>query len=163
MREFLKLLNGPDTGNLHEDKRQAVLEMEKIHRAVTPHDFEKLVARSGVELPSSEKAVTVKCVFRRNLESVSPSAQLDDAPAHVSVVVVSNHSPHPSRELLKRLREMLEPARLLTMQLHVTGPRYLNCRLRITLVPHVGAVAEEVNAEAVKKLEGFLERLQRGA
>jgi hypothetical protein len=171
VRQFLKLINGPKTDdkitgradNLHQDKLKTVLEMGKIQRAVTIEDFEKLALDAGVILPSGERVARVKCVPRRNLERKNLNAHNDDAPSHVSLVVLSSHHSHPSQELLKKLRRSLEPARLLTTQLHVVHPRYLSVNVRIALAPYPGTVGEKLKKEAIDAVKEFFDPLKGGA
>jgi len=163
IRKFLALLGGVRTGRLDRDRLETVLEMGRVHRAVTCNDFEKLVFGPGLALPFGERVVRASCIPQRNLESNSPGAQTEDAPSHVSLVVLSNERRHPTKELLKALREKLEPARMLTTQLHVVGPGYLTVRMRITLATVLGAVEEEVRTQAVNAIETFFDPHKGGS
>jgi hypothetical protein len=162
VRQFLNLLGGVNTGNLDWDKLETVLDMHHIYRAVIAEDFEKLAIGPGLGLPSGERVMRAKCIPGRNLASESPSAQTDVAPSHVSLVVLSSEPSQPSKELLQAVRETLEPARLLTTQLHVVGPRYLTVKMRITLVPFAGTVANDLRKQAIKALEGFFDPYKGG-
>jgi len=119
-----------------------------------------------------EKVARAKCVLRRNLVGVTPSAfgtgavaQTADAPEHVSVVVVpkvEGHLTQPSTELLEAVKSVLEPARLLTQRVHVVKPRYLTVGARVTLVVRHGARRETVQANAIDALQRFFDPLEGG-
>src|SRR5215470_3437297 len=89
---FLRLINGPGwepKTPLVEEKRTAIHEMERRHRAVTPGDFEVLTLAVNEKLPPAalERVARAKCVSRRNLDSQDRDAQIVEAPGRVSVVV----------------------------------------------------------------------------
>lgn len=155
--QFLSLVNGPEwkrdngladsdsltssfisRGEMREvlraavsaaEKRRTILTLRRPTRAVTPEDFEYLVrAIDGV--------ARAKCLPQRNLESDDPSSRSLEAPGHVSVVVLPLDGTHPSPDLLARVRQALEPARLLTTRVHVVAPRYVTVGVRLTVVPN---------------------------
>lgn len=174
--EFLSLLNGTawkermgliageavDDAELREALRRAVSADEKratisslleTTRAVTPADFELLAC-------SVPKVARAKCVSRRNLESDDPAIRMTDAPGHISVVILSDRSLNPSGELLARIRQALEPARLLTTRVHVVAPRYVSLTCRFTITPVRGVSGEALREEARNRLNLFLDPYQ---
>jgi hypothetical protein len=174
--EFLSLLNGTlwkegvglldgetvDDAELLETLRRAVSVDEKrttvsglleTTRAVTTADFESLAC-------SVPRVARAKCVPRRNLESHEPAIRMKDAPGHVSVVILSDRGLNPSGELLAKIRQALEPARLLTTRVHVVAPRYVSLTCRFTITPIRGVSGEALREEASNRLNLFLDPYQ---
>jgi hypothetical protein len=166
-RAFLRLINGSgwrQKKSLDEEKRTALHELDRRRRAVTAEDFEKLTLATNEKLPpaAKQRIARVKCVPLRNLESQYPDSQVADAPGHVTVVVVPNGRFPPGRELLRRVKRALEPARLLTTRLHVVGPRFVTLNIRITLVPQRNASPVAVQKQATESLRRFFDPLVGG-
>ena len=164
---FLRLINGPGwkpKRPLAEEKRAAVLDMRRPHRAVTAEDFEKLTLAVNENLgrSSQERVARAKCIFQRNLENPDPAAQITEAPNHVSVVIVPARRSHPSTELLRRVKHALEPARLLTTRIHAVRPRFVTLSVRVSLAPRHGADPEALRDEAVRRIEKFFDPLEGG-
>ncbi len=164
---FLRLINGPDwkpTRSLDEEKRAAVLDMRRAHRAVTAEDFERLALAVNETLgrSSQEKVARAKCIFQRNLENPDPAAQITETPGHVSVVIVPTRRSHPSQELLRSVKYALEPARLLTTRVHAVRPRFLTLSVVVTLVPRYGADPRALRDEVVRHIEVFFDPLDGG-
>ena len=164
---FLKLINGSawkQKRTLDEEKRAAIHEIECLHRAVTAEDFEKLTLAVNEKLSPAplERVARAKCVSRRNLESQDPDAQIAEAPGHVSVVVVTNRQFSPTKELLRRIKRALEPARLLTTRIHVVRPRFLTFSIRLTLVPRRNASVQALRDKATERLQTFFDPLTGG-
>ncbi len=138
LRAFLQLLNGPtwtpDSGQtLAEQVRDTVLKLRQPDRAVTCADFENL-ARAW---PSMARAA---CLPRRNLETGGTAAANTDKPGHVSVVVVPSAQSGDAAqltELIHKIKDYLEPRRLITTRVHVVGATYFafGVQLTITLKP----------------------------
>ncbi|MBU1138879.1 MAG: baseplate J/gp47 family protein [Proteobacteria bacterium] len=162
---FLKLLNGPDwrpseQKTLTEEMRETVLALRQTNRAVTCEDFEKLA------LAADARIARTRCVPRCNLESESFPPSTTNKSGHISVVVVpqsEESNPQPASELIKRVKNYLEPRRLLTTSVHVVGPRYVGIGVRLTLVLKPDALEEETRALAVATLQRFLHPLYGGA
>jgi Baseplate J-like protein len=154
--QFLKLINGPEWKPEQapaEEKRTTVRALRVLKRAVTAADFELLTqAVAAVK--------RAKCIPGRNLESEEPEARVAEAPGHVSIVVVPDKGPHPSQELLARVKRALEPARLLTTRVHAVGPRYLSLSVRVTIVPRRGTPPEAVREAAMNRLKVFFDPLE---
>ena len=151
--EFLQLVNGPEwkpEKDLLKEKRATVRALREPKRAVTPADFE-LLTRSVATVARA------KCVPRRNLEAEQSGTRTEEAPGHVSIVVIPEKGRHPGHELLTSIRQALEPARLLTTRIHVVGPRYLSLKCRLTIVPRRGTPAEALREAAIKRLKLFFD------
>lgn len=71
-------------------------------------------------------------------------------------------APEPDADLLTRVKDYLEPRRLLTTRVHVVGPRYLPVGVRVTLTLKRDAVPDTVRGEAVSALRRFLHPLTGG-
>jgi hypothetical protein len=143
---FLKLIKGTGwtpspTETLTQQIRDAVLELREPNRAVTDEDFERLACEAD---PNVARA---RCLPRRNLESENVLAPNINKPGHVSVVIVpasAATSPQPDAALIQKVKDYLEPRRLLTTQLHVVSPRYFTFGVRLTLQIKPDAIAESL-------------------
>ncbi len=137
IRAFLKLVNGPEwrqQGPLGAEIRTAILELRRTVRAVTPEDYEMLA------VAAHPKAARAHCLPRRNLAAAKPFAA--ESPGHVSVVVVNvdgEKREAETREMLGKVGEKLELAKLLTTRLHVVAPRYVALSVQTTLETKPGA------------------------
>lgn len=129
---FVKLLRGDPawtfTLPVDEEIRQAVLELRKERRAVTPADFERL----ALEVTGVGRAY---CLPRHNLDSNEPT---QDAEAHISVLVVPTVPTADPRDAVK---QHLLAKCLLTTRLHVAMPVYLTIAIKMTV--HVFADQDE--------------------
>ena len=166
VRAFLRLINGPAwqaRADLGGDIRRTLAGQRWCQRAVTAHDFESLAfaVNDQPAAPSKEKVRRVRCLARRNLEAGIGAAQAD-APGHVSVLIVSDTRVQPSGELLRRVRRVLEPARLITTRVHVVAPRYATVSVRVNLVIEKDAVPKTVQDAAIAALEKFFDPLEGG-
>jgi hypothetical protein len=133
---FLRLINGPDWSRetdgdgrpkktVAEEVRKTVLALRQPARAITATDFERL----ALEVAGVARA---HCVARYNLEERNRESRRDNRPADVSVVVVSKQEGNAA-DLLTRVREALEPARLLTTRLHVVSARRVAIGINLTV------------------------------
>lgn len=170
MWAFLRLINGRDwkkPESLDEAKRDTLLELREIRRAVTPADFESLALATDEVLifGTTEKVARAKAIFRRRLDPDDPSSAAVDAPGFVSVIVVADAEhggTEPGPELLERVRNRLEPARLLTTRIRVVEPRCLSFGIRATLVIARSMNLEEVRKEAIRTLTTFFDLFKGG-
>jgi len=165
---FLRLINGADSprsNSLADERRAAVVNLRKLHRAVTATDFETLaltVAATAGDR-AHEKIARAKCVFESNLEHTDAAARLAVAPGHVSVVVVPESLGHPTTKLLSEVKSALEPARLLTTRIHVVRPRFVTLSFAVTLTPRRGADPERLRKEAVDRIKKLFDPLKGGS
>jgi hypothetical protein len=164
--EFLKLMNGPGWApatSLSEEKRRA-LDKLSHPRLVATSDYERLLMASldRLTLSTGEAVARVKCVGESNLDILDSTPQPRSEAGHVSVVVLSNRSTTPSKELLRRVKHFLEPGRLLTTRLHVVPPRYVTVGICATLVLRADADAEAIQSGAIDRLETFFDPLKGG-
>jgi hypothetical protein len=167
MTEFLQLIGGPDwklKGDLQQAKRDTLIDYRKLDRAVNPSDFEILTLGVNDTLDASfERRIgRVSCIPGRNLRREWDGAAPDDSSADVTVVVLSDAGGAPNQPLLQKVEETLEPARLLTVRLHVLGPRFVKIGVRVTLQLQRHANAESVRDRAVKVLRDFFDPMHGG-
>lgn len=153
---FLKLLRGPDwkpspSKSLTEQIREAVLELRETNRAVTCDDFERLARQAD------PRVARAHCMPRRNLEAEAASASVEERPGHISMILVpaAGAAAQPDADLLKKVKDYLEPRRLLTTRVHVVGPRYFHFDIRLTLVLKLDSQKDKVKKMAEDTLKEF--------
>jgi hypothetical protein len=156
--EERKHLADPDTPveAVDEALRETVLKLREPQRAVIVDDYEQLAQRETAKiLKEKSRKIRTRCFVRLNLEAADPRTFLQDRPGHVSVVIVPGRDLDDDAfaDLLKRVRESLEPMRLLTTRLHVVKPFYIRLSLGITICPKPGASLSEVQRRAVARLQ----------
>jgi len=134
--EYRRLLQ---TAVSTEEKRRTLQTLSTPARAVTAEDFDTLARLvAGTE--------RTKTLPRLNLENNDPGSRWQDAPGHISVVVLPS-SNAPATEVLANARQALEPARLLTTRVHVVAPRFVPVTIQLTVVPQ----RDVHNVEALRK------------
>ena len=170
---FLKLLNGSDwqrspQKDLNQEIRDTVLKIRRSERAVTGDDFERLA------IGSDPNIARVRCVPRRNLVSENP-LNPEERPAQVSLVIVpyppkNSRSdsqewlkPQPTPELLTKVRDYLEPKRLLTTRVQVVAPRYVEVGVNFTLYLNRDVKKSDIETKVITTLQNFLNPLTGGA
>src|SRR5215470_7302436 len=164
--EFLRLINGPGwtpVENLSNEKQKAIDRLLHI-RLVTTVDYERLLMANTdrLRLSSGESVARVKCVAETDLDRPDQAPHPLPAAGHLSVVVLTNQSDAPSKELLRRVKHFLEPARMLTARLHVVPPRYAIIGIHATLVLRPDADAEATQNGAIDRIETFFDPLEGG-
>jgi hypothetical protein len=154
---FLRLLNGPDwqpsENDIGEDVRVTIKKLRKHERAITCEDYELLA------LEADTRVARVHCEPRRNFQ-LNPDTE---APGHISLTIV----PLPEHEaalanILKRVKDNLEPRRLLTTQLHVVEPIYLPVDVEATIVPMPDEVEGVIKTRVENAIRNFLHPLGGG-
>jgi len=162
---FLKLLNGADwqpspQKDLNQEIRDTVRKIRQSERAVTRDDFERLAKAAD------PKIARVRCVPRRNLVSENP-LKPEEREGQVSLVIVphseDDSKPQPTPELLAKVREYLEPRRLLTTRIQVVAPRYIEVGVQLDI--HLNRDVKEVDISPKVKmlLQNFLHPLTGGS
>jgi hypothetical protein len=132
------------------EKRHTLRRFLTPVRAVTPEDFDSLTSL----VAGAERSKTLP---RLNLENTDSNSRWQDAPGHVSVVVLSL-SDATAQEVLANVRQALEPARLLTTRVHVVAPRFVPITIRLTIVPQRDVYdVEALRKRTVDKLTEFLD------
>ena len=136
--KFLQLLRNVEPEEIHhltdpetpveavdEALRMTVLKLREPQRAVTVSDYEKLAQSAAATFLDEEPCkVRTRCFVRRNFAADDPAKNMHDCPGHVSIVIVTrkNLDKEVFEALLRKVREKLEPSRLLTTRLHLVGP-----------------------------------------
>ncbi len=162
MRTFLKLINGPDwqqSKSLAEERRDTIRKMRQSNRAVTCEDFENHA------LAADDQIARAHCVPRRNLESENSDAYKINKDGHISVIIVpksDGNNPEHVANLIQRVKDYLDPRRLLTTVVHVVKPRYFTIGVRLTLHLKRDAVEDETQEQAVESLRNFFHPVSGG-
>jgi Baseplate J-like protein len=166
VRRFLALLGTPPSDDPLEAAVAATMrDLGERYRAVTPDDFEYLIRQTWPQTPEATghpEVQRVRCVPGRDLTAADPG---EPAPAHVSVIVVpepgspADTRPAPSAELTAALREFLDPRRMLTTQVHVLGPAYVDVGISANLALREDAPPADALDEALDRLAAFLNPL----
>lgn len=158
---FLKLLNDPTwkrsgttPDSLAKDIEQTILKLRQRERAVSCPDFEELALRAGLEAsPPLQRVARVRCVPRRNLFIDSYTERA----GHISVIIVPKEKYKSELDsVLDRVRNYLEPRRLLSTYLHVVEPQYVPIKITAEVVPLPDAKKETVEQTARNALKNFL-------
>ena len=177
-------------GDLQGDIRSTLASLHHCRRAVTVRDFESLamtvndqphtgephvtephvtephvtephVTEPHVTEPHvTEKVARAHCLPRRNLE-LGGAAQREAA-GHVTVLILPTTRKQPSEELLRRVRSVLEPARLITTRVHVVAPRFFRVKVRAVLTVPKDAVPDNIRKNATAALKKFFDPLEGG-
>jgi hypothetical protein len=168
MVAFLRLINGKSgewkpEGDLQLAKRDALMAHRRLGRAVTASDYEELVLGMDGELEGSERIARTSCVPGRNLKREWDGGAPGDSSADVTLIVVPAAGGEPSVSLLHKLAAALEPYRLLSTRLYLSGPNYVDIGVRLTLKVRSHALAEKVRERALEALREFFDPLRGGA
>jgi hypothetical protein len=166
---FLRLLNGPawipaKPLDLEKEKRSVILALRKQLRAVTARDFEALAIATAEHpgSPKEDRVARAKCIPDRNLECEDAAAYNAAAPSHISVVVLPHHRRPPTKSLLRRVRQSLHAAKLLTTQVHVVPARFVTVSVHVSLVLGRDAYPDWVQSAAMNRLQDFFDPLRGG-
>ena len=166
VRTFLKLLDpdrqpsGSTREALAEDVRTTVVKLRKRVRAVTCEDFERLA------LEADRRVARGRCLARRNARVNFETEQ----EGHISVIVVPRKENEGDlQDIITAVAADLEPRRLLTTRVHVTGPRYLPVTIKASVVPlpderlpTEGGAESNIATRVVAAVKTFLHPLDGG-
>ena len=158
--EEIRHLTDPNTPveAVDEALRKTVLKLREPQRAVTVSDYEKLAQSATATILDEEPCkVRTRCFVRRNLEADDPATFLQDCPGHVSVVIViqKNLDKEVFEDLLRKVREKLEPSRLLTTRLHLVRPSYVLLGLGGSIRIKPGIPIPEVQLRVVAQFQDY--------
>ena len=153
--------DGADAETLDNARLRAPHDLRTRDRAVTAEDFAYLAGRTP------DVAVHKAYALARRVPDDTAASGFAEKDGAVTLVVLPANdqaTPQPSEAQLRAICEWLEPRRLLTTELHVTGPRYteigaLSARLSVGPGHDLRSVAEAASAA----LTGFLHPLTGGA
>jgi hypothetical protein len=161
---FLKLLNPPEWDfdgsiTVNQAIQATVLSLREEQRAITPADFEHLALNA-----CKGKLARVYCLASRNLESSLANAATQEAPSHVSLVLLP--APEATQDLpklIEAVKDALQSRCLITTRLHVVGPRHLKIEVQITLKPKPDALEQDLRLSATTALINYFDPLTGGA
>jgi hypothetical protein len=153
--------DGSDAETLADAKLRAPHDLRTRDRAVTAEDFAYLARQTPTV--AVHKAYPLA---RRVPDDGTPSGFAEKDGAVTLVILPANDqpTPQPSEAQLRAVCEWLEPRRLITTELHITGPQYteigaLSARLTVAPGYDLRTVAEAASAA----LTGFLHPLTGGS
>lgn len=133
---------------LSDEVRDVVLNLRQQDRAVTCADFERLARAADTRVKRAH------CVPQRDLTLDKLDDRSRKADAHVSVVIFPGED-----DLLEKVRQYLEPRRLLATRVHVVAPRdvTISVHLSFFLKPDAGgeALKRALKKEVEDKLKHF--------
>lgn len=153
--------DGSDAETLEDAKLRAPHDLRTRDRAVTAEDFAYLAGQTPTVAVHKAYALPRKIP---DDSTASGFAEKDGAVTVVFLPANDEATPQPSEAQLRAVCEWLEPRRLITTELHVTGPRYteigaVSARLSVSPGHDLRTVAEATTAA----LLGFLHPLTGGA
>lgn len=149
--------DGADAEALDDARLRAPHDLRTRDRAVTAEDFAYLAGQTPTV------AVHKAYALSRRIPTAAGFSEKDGAVTIVFLPANDEATPQPSEAQLRAVCEWLEPRRLITTELHVTGPRYTELAgitARITVRPDHDLRAVGDAASAV--LTGFLHPLTGG-
>lgn len=141
---------GANEQTIEEFLRDAPRELQTAGRAVTAKDFEAMAQQiSGVK-----KA--------RAIGGKHPDFPGIEVPGAVTVLVVPDSTerrPRTSTELIRSVARHLDAKRLLTSEVHVASPDFIEIRVEARLFAPPDAAFDEVARSARERLDRFLSPL----
>jgi Baseplate J-like protein len=147
---FIAARGGADAETLEEAKLRGPQAIKSRYRAVTTEDFEWLA------LKASGNVGRAKCLASTPKEG------------EVSVVILPLESngagrPMPSPELIARVKNFLDPRRLITTVVHVVKPRYIDVSVQISVYLKIsGSQVPVVKKEIEERVLRYLHPLRGG-
>lgn len=150
--------DGKDAETLDEAKLRAPQDLRTRNRAVSREDFAYLAR----ETPKA--AIHKAYALPRRVPTKTGFDEKDGAVTVVVLPANDQEKPDPSEAQLRAVCAFLEPRRLITTELHVTGPRYTtigSLAARLTVLP--GFDLRAVREAAMAALKGFLHPLTGGS
>lgn len=145
---------GREAETLEEAIERARADLSARDRAVTPTDFEALALQSGPVARAKAMPLT------------HPDFPGVDVPGVTSLVIVpdveNDPAPMPTPSLMNQVCAYLEPRRIMTAELYVQAPTYLDITVNAEVFIEPTADAAEVVANAIADLETFFHPLRGG-
>lgn len=164
---------GTDAENAADGEKRITHHLRHRDRLVTPEDFRDLARRTpGVQVARVEVLPAYKPALGAEAEDgtggVGASAA-GDVPGAVTLLVLplahpgrddpAFAAPQPDRAFLDAVCAWLEPRRLITTELIVTGPRYRGIWLSLGLRPNPDMAFAQVAQRVKEALAAFLSPL----
>lgn len=152
--------DGSDAESLEDTKLRAPHDLRTRDRAVTAEDFAYLAGQTP------NVAVHKAYALARQVPddgAASGFAEKDGAVTLVILPANDEATPQPSEAQLRAVCEWLEPRRLITTELHITGPRYTEIgEISVRLSVRPGYDLRAVGEAASTALTDFLHPLTGG-
>lgn len=146
---------GREDETLDEAIARARRDLSAHDRAVTPADYEALALQSG------------PVARAKALPLVHPDFPGVEVPGVSSVVILpdvpADPAPMPTPALLRQVCAYLDPRRLLTAELYIMAPRYLDVTVSAELYLENDADLAEAVTGAVEGLEAYFHPLTGGS
>lgn len=169
--KFLKLLTGesPAPGMpreiLDNALRDATLAVRRFNRAITCEDFERLTREATNSAEPDRQVKRAVCFPRTDLDAQTSEERQRDRAGHTSVIFVPGNpwaDEQAVETIRKTVREYLEPRRLLTSRIHVSGPRYVDVGVRLRITSVRGSAKDAVIQAVSRHLKRFFHPLDGG-
>jgi predicted phage baseplate assembly protein len=144
---------GADEQDLDEFIRMAPGRLRSERGAVTAADFELHAASVGGVC----KALA--------LGGRHPDYPDVDVPGAVTVFIVADTTrmpPRPSAELIRSVARLLDTKRLITTEVYVAAPRFLEVRIEARLLVAATSAFDQVALEAAQRVDRLLDPARRG-
>jgi predicted phage baseplate assembly protein len=144
---------GADEQDLDDFIRKAPGQLRSERGAVTANDFEL----HAVSIGGVRKA--------RALGGRHPDYPDVEVPGAVTVFIVADTSrmpPRPSAELIRSVCRLLDKKRLITTEVYVAAPRFMEVRVEARLLVAAQAAFDQVALEAARRLDQVLSPAKRG-
>jgi len=149
---------GAEAETVSEGERQIAAYLRHRDRLVNEEDFRTITLRTpGVDIGRVE----VLSAFSPLL----PSNQPGDAPGVVTLMIVPKYdpkrpqTPEPSQEFLDAICAYLDPRRLVTTEIYLRGPTYVDIWVSVGFSVSAGATVSEVREDIRRALLKFLSPL----
>ena len=146
---------GTDEEPLEDTKRKAARLLKAGDRAVTTEDFETLALSTPFFAVARARALAL----------VHPGFPGVEVPGSVTVIVVpqiESDAPAPPEAMLRAVCAHLEDKRLLTTEVHVTGPTYRRLGIEVDVTADPRADLAQIEQRAEARLRTFLHPLTGG-
>jgi len=151
-------VGGKDAEALEETKLRASHELRARDRAVSAEDFALLARQTP--------GVAIQRAYALARKRINPDQTLGDADGAVTVVILpvnDEPTPQPSEAQLKAVCDYLNPRRLITTELYVTGPRYQKINsLQAEIRADANADLKAVTDSAITALLDYFHPLHGG-
>src|SRR5262249_23925661 len=144
-----------DQETLAATKARAARRLDELRCAVVLEDFERLACC----VPS------VPIARARAVAEFHPKFECLPAAGCIAVVVITkcaSRHPEPTEALCREVQRYLDSRRPVAVELHVTGPQWTKISVRARLQLRPAANATAVRAEAIRKIDAFLDPLKGG-
>ena len=150
-------VGGKDEQPLDELKRRAPSRLRNRNRAVTGEDFGQLALDAG------------GLARAHALPLSHPDFPGVEVPGAVTVIVIPDFDPanaigppEPSEDLLRHVARHLDRHRVITTEVFVAPPKYITVKVGAFVTPEPSRSFEEVRRSVVKRLNAFLDPIERG-